>query len=343
MKTGASIHPACPSPHGRSIFARGADARYFRLEPVWEECLSLIRFTTIAAVCAFAFAAVSAGAADTEVLSKTYRITRAKDVEFQKFPSAKVFDNLYYVGPGYVSVWLLTTPQGDILFDTAQEPYVDWVLDNIRKYANPHDIKYILLSHGHLDHFGGAAKIQAASGARVYATEADWKMIEQVGSRPGANGSPSPAVPKRDVVVKEGDTLDFGGQHLTFHVTPGHTPGVLTTEGIVLYDNGAPHKAILWGGGGYRGGLKEAEESVTTAAKIASIKGVEVNLQVHSWAEPVGYPGGGVNERILMLKDRKPGQPHPMVDPVTWNNWVKSAQERAAKDVEKEKAKLAAK
>jgi metallo-beta-lactamase class B len=295
----------------------------------------------------FAAAALFTGtlaiAADQpEVLSKTYRITRAKDVEFQKFPSAKVFDNLYYVGPGYVSVWLLTTPQGDILFDTAQEPYVDWVLDNIKKYANPHDIKYIILSHGHLDHFGGAAKLQAASGAHVLATEEDWKMIEQVGSRPGRDGSPPPAVPKRDMVMKEGDHLDLGGQHFTFHVTPGHTPGVLTTEGIVVYDNGTPHKAILWGGGGYRGGLKEAEESVTTANAVAAIKGVEVNLQIHSWAEPVGYPGGGVNERILSLKNRKPGDPHPMVDPATWNAWVKHAQEQAVASVAKEKAKAAA-
>jgi metallo-beta-lactamase class B len=287
--------------------------------------------------------AVSAADQASEPLSKTYRITRAKDVEFQKVDSAKVFDNLYYVGPGYVSVWLLTTPQGDILFDTSQEPYVDWVIGNIKKYVNPHDIKYIILSHGHLDHFGGAAKIQAATGARVIALDEDWKMIADVGSHPGRDGGPAPAVPKRDMVVKEGDTLDLGGQHLIFHHTPGHTPGVLTTEGIVVYDNGAPHKAILWGGGGYRGGLHEAEESVTTANQIAAIKGVEVNLQIHSWAEPVGYPGGGVNERILMLKNRKPGDPHPMVDPVTWNNWVKRAQEQAVKAVEKEKEKAAQK
>ena len=148
--------------------------------------MSATRIAVVAAACALSFAAFSASAADTgEVLSKTYRITRAKDVEFQKFPSAKVFDNLYYVGPGYVSVWLLTTPQGDILFDTAQEPYVDWVMDNIQKYAKLRDIKYIVLSHGHLDHFGGAAKIQAASGAHVLAVDEDWKMIDQVGSKPG--------------------------------------------------------------------------------------------------------------------------------------------------------------
>ena len=284
--------------------------------------------------------ALAAGQATTEPLSKTYRVTRANDVEFQKVEPFKVFDNLYYIGPGYVSVWLLATPEGNVLFDTAQEPYVDWVINNIRKVGvDPKSIKYIILSHGHLDHFGGAAKIQEASGARVLAVEQDWKMIEQVGSRPGANGAPPPRVPKRDMVVKEGDTLTLGGQSLKFHQTPGHTPGVLTTEGITVYDGRTPYKAIVWGGAGYRGGLADAEESVQSANKVAQIQGVQVNLQIHSWAGDDGYPGGGVLERGVMLKSRKLGDPHPFVDPATFAKWVKRAQDEAAKAVQKEKGK----
>ena len=284
--------------------------------------------------------ALAAGQATTEPLSKTYRVTRANDVEFQKVEPFKVFDNLYYIGPGYVSVWLLTTPEGNVLFDTAQEPYVDWVINNIRKVGvDPKSIKYIILSHGHLDHFGGAAKIQEASGARVLAVEQDWKMIEQVGSRPGQNGAPPPRVPKRDMVVKEGDTLNLGGQSLKFHQTPGHTPGVLTTEGITVYDGRTPYKAIVWGGAGYRGGLADAEESVQSANKVAQIQGVQVNLQIHSWAGDDGYPGGGVLERGVMLKSRKLGDPHSFVDPATFAKWVKRAQDEAAKAVQKEKGK----
>ncbi len=267
-----------------------------------------------------------------EPLSKTYRVTRANDVEFQKIEPFKVFDNLFYVGPGYVSVWLLTTPEGNILFDSAQEPYVDWVIGNIKKVGvDPKSIKYIILSHGHVDHFGGAAKIQEASGARVVAVAEDWKMIEEAGSRS--------RVPKRDMVVKEGDTLSLGGQTFKFHQTPGHTPGVLTTEGITVYDNGKPYKAILWGGGGYRGGLAEAEQSVKSADKIAQIQGVQVNLQIHSWAGDDGYPGGGVLERGVMLKSRKGGAPHPFVDPDNFTKFVKQAQENAAKAVQEEKQK----
>src|SRR5881409_1597716 len=296
---------------------------------------TLICTVMLAATCLSA-----AGQTAKEPLSKTYRVTRADDVEFQKVEPFKVFDNLYYVGPGYVTVWLLTTPQGNILFDTAQEPYVDFVINNIRKVGvDPKSIRYIILSHGHLDHFGGAAKIQEASGAHVVAVEQDWKMIEQVGSRPDAKGGPAPRVPKRDMVVKEGDTLSVGGQTLKFHQTPGHTPGVLTTEGITVYDRGTAYKAIVWGGAGYRGGLAEAEQAVKSADKVAQIKGVQVNLQIHSWAGDDGYPGGGVLERAVMLKSRKPGAPHPFVDPATFTGWVKQTQENAAKAVQEEKQK----
>jgi metallo-beta-lactamase class B len=302
--------------------------------------LAATGWATVLASGNFGSPASAAGQTAAEPLSKTYRIARARDVEFQKIEPFKVFDNLYYVGPGYVSVWLLTTPEGNVLFDSAQEPYVDHVIANIRKVGvDPKSIKYIILSHGHLDHFGGAAKIQEASGARVVAVEEDWKMIGEVGGRPGRGGGSPPRVPKRDMVVKEGDTLTLGGQTLKFHQTPGHTPGVLTTEGIIVYDAGTPYRAIVWGGAGYRGGLAEAEQSVASANKVAKIQGVQVNLQIHSWGGENGYPGGGVLERGLMLKSRKPGSPHPFVDPATFTQWVKQAQDGASKAVQEEKQK----
>jgi metallo-beta-lactamase class B len=270
---------------------------------------------------------------NAEPLSKTYRVTRAKDVEFQKIAPFKVFDNLYYVGPGYVSVWLLTTPEGDILFDSAQEPYVDHVIANIRKVGvDLKDIKYILLSHGHLDHFGGAARIQELSGARVGAVEEDLKMIERVGSTPGRDGSPPPRVPKRDMVLKEGDTLVLGDQTLKFHQHPGHTPGVLSTEGIIVYDGGKPYKAFVWGGSGYRGGIAEAQQAMESARRVAQIEGIQVNLPVHSWGGRP-YPGGGVLERSQKLPSRKLGDPHPFIDPDAWTLWVRQAQEAAVKDL----------
>src|SRR5258705_1253484 len=278
--------------------------------------------------------------AGSEPLSKTYRVTRAKDVEFQKIAPFKVFDNLYYVGPGYVSVWLLTTPQGDILFDTAQEPYVDHVIANIRKVGvDLKDIKYILLSHGHLDHFGGAARIQELSGARVGAVEEDWKMIEQVGSRSGRDASPPPRVPKRDMVFKEGDTLVLGDQTLKFHQHPGHTPGVLSTEGVTVYDGGKPYKAVVWGGSGYRGGVPEGEQAMERAKRVREMEGIHVNLRNHRWGGGPDW-GGGVMERSQKLLSRKPGDPHPFVDPDAWPLWVRQSQQAAGNDLATELRKI---
>jgi hypothetical protein len=78
-----------------------------------------------------------------EPVSKTCREgPRSREIEIQKIEPFKVFDNLYHVGPCYVSVWLLTTPQGVIMFDTTQEPFVDKVPDNIKKVGvNLWDIK----------------------------------------------------------------------------------------------------------------------------------------------------------------------------------------------------------
>ena len=74
-----------------------------------------------------------AGPAPGKSLSQSYRGSQSNNVEYQKISPFKVFDNLYYVGPGFVSVWLIPTNQGLMLIDTAQEPYIDHVIEGIRK------------------------------------------------------------------------------------------------------------------------------------------------------------------------------------------------------------------
>jgi len=50
--------------------------------------------------------------ATTETLSQTFRESRGRDVEYQKIPPFKIFDNLYHVGVGTVSTWLMPTANG---------------------------------------------------------------------------------------------------------------------------------------------------------------------------------------------------------------------------------------
>ena len=274
-----------------------------------------------------------------EEYSESFRGSQRDNVAYQKIAPFKVFDNLYYVGPGFVSVWLVPTTDGLILIDTAQEPYVDHVVDSIKKSGfDLKDIKYIVLSHGHLDHFGGAARIQELSGAHVVALEEDWAMIERAGTTPGRGNAPPPAVPKRDMVVKEGDTLTLGNTTLKFYKHPGHTAGSLSAE-FTVFDGGMPYKAFMFGGPGPRGGVDGAEQFLASADRVAAMEGIQVGVHVHSWLASYPYPNGGILERAQKLAQRKPGEPHPFVDPASWTLWTKRVQAGARDYLAEQKQK----
>ena len=75
---------------------------------------------------------------------------------------AKVFDNLYFVGGKVHSSWALTTREGIILFDTIY-PYnsEELIVGGMKKVGlDPKDIKYLIVSHAHQDHIGGAEMMQ---------------------------------------------------------------------------------------------------------------------------------------------------------------------------------------
>lgn len=277
---------------------------------------SQVKACAVSVVVICAAVMVSAqGPAPGETLSQSYRGSQSDNVEYQKVAPIKVFDNLYYVGPGFVSVWLIPTTDGLILVDTAQEPYVDFVIGNIRKAGfDPKNIRYILLTHGHLDHFGGATKIQSASGARVAALDEDWTMIEAAKAM------------KRDMVIKEGDVVTLGKTSLKVYQLPGHTPGSASFS-FTVYDNGVAHKAFIFGGPGQRNGVDGGTQFLSSIERLErEFADIEVPVHVHSWLTTYPYPGGGtVFEPAKKLAQRKPGEPHPFVDNATWRQWLKTA------------------
>jgi metallo-beta-lactamase class B len=295
---------------------------------------------TVASSAASSRAWQQAGPAAGETLSESYRGSQRDNVEYQKIAPIKVFDNLYYVGPGFVSVWLIPTTDGLILVDSAQEPYVDHVIANITKAGfNPKNIKYILLSHGHLDHFGGAARIQALSGARVATLEEDWQLIEAAYRTPdNPNRSRGPVL-VRDLVIKEGDTITLGKTSMKVYKLPGHTPGSASFA-FTVNDGPRSHKAFIFGGPGQRNGVEGGTQFLASLNRLMrEQQDVEVPVHVHSWLATYPYPGGGIFERAQTLALRKAGEPHPFVDNATWRAWLGVAQAGTVKYIESEKTK----
>jgi metallo-beta-lactamase class B len=144
----------------------------------------------------------------------------------------RIFGNTYYVGVHGLSSILITSPDGDILIDGDMAESAPKIAANIAALGfQMKDIKLILNSHDHYDHAGGIAELQRLSGARVAASPASAKVLEQghSGTDDPQYGSLPPIRPVAHVkVIKDGETLHVGSLALTAHFTPGHTPGGTT-------------------------------------------------------------------------------------------------------------------
>ena len=156
---------------------------------------------------------------------------------------AKVFDDLYFVGGKIHSSWALTTREGIILIDTIF-PYnsEELIVGGLQKIGlDPRQIKYIIISHAHSDHIGGAEILQKKYGARVVMGAPDWETVEKYPNRYKT------MAPKRDIVATDGMKIALGGRTVTIWTTPGHTPGTLSNTFTAL-DRGRTVNVAYSGG-----------------------------------------------------------------------------------------------
>lgn len=157
-----------------------------------------------------------------------------------------IIGNIHYVGTEGVSAFLITTPKGHILTDGILAQSVPQIIANVRTLGfDIRDVKYLLNSHAHIDHAGGLAGLQRASGAIMVASAADRPTLEAgaIGFGP-TKDMPFPPI-RVDRVVKDGDMVTLGGVTLTAHLTPGHTQGCTSWSMPVRGADGASHTALF--------------------------------------------------------------------------------------------------
>jgi len=153
----------------------------------------------------------------------------------------KVFDNLYYIGEVRQSTWAVTTSEGIILIDSAYDYTIKERLEAMKKlHLDPAQIKYVINSHAHNDRFAGSRYIQDTYHARIIMSDADWTTIEK-------SNDPANIKPKRDMIATDGMKVTLGDTTLTLYLTPGHTPGTISTI-VPLKDGNQKHLGAVWGG-----------------------------------------------------------------------------------------------
>src|ERR1700759_4164500 len=215
----------------------------------------------------------------------------------------KAFDDLYWMGTEGVSAWLLTSKDGYILYDTAGVYDAEDVLvGGMRKLGlDPAKVKYVIVSHGHRGESGGAYLFQSRYGAHI--VTADWDLID--GS---LYGYPT-GKPKRDIAATDGMKVTVGNRTVTLYSTPGHTPGTISGIFQVL-DQGKPMTVVYSGGTEFNfpNDVAHFDQYLASERRLASLAaaaGATIILNNQSQ-----FNGGATRPREL--KERPPGEPHPL-------------------------------
>jgi len=215
----------------------------------------------------------------------------------------KVFDNLYFVGTKIHGAWAVTTSDGiiviDALYGYAAEPEI---AEGLRKLGlDPARIKYVIVSHGHGDHSGGAKFLQDTFNAHLLLSGADWDLLDRDTRNPK---------PRRDMVVTDGEKLALGDTTLTMYLTPGHTLGTISTL-IPVKDLGRPHLAMEWGGTAIttQTPIEQLKAYVKSAERFQDLAvgaGADVIISNHTIFD-------GTLPKLEAVEKRKPGEPNPYV------------------------------
>ena len=166
---------------------------------------------------------------------------------------------------------------------------------------DPADVKYVVVSHGHVDHAGGAKFLQDKYGARLVMSAADYDLMER--------NTPTWR-PKRDMIATDGMALTLGDFTMTLYLTPGHTDGTISTV-FPVRDGDRRHLVATWGGtsfnfGPIRARLLSYAQQADRFRALTAQAGADVILSNH--------PGlDGTHARVAALRTRTPGDPHPFV------------------------------
>jgi metallo-beta-lactamase class B len=241
----------------------------------------------------------------------------------KEFPAFKIAGNLYWVGTADLAVYLITTPQGNILINSDFPEDLPIIKKSIQqlgfKYA---DTKIILISHAHNDHDQAVGLIRKETGARLMVMNADVPDVERLG--PDAHV---------DRVLRDGDTVELGGSKLTARLTPGHTKGC-TTWTMQVDDGGKKLNAVIIGSPNVNAGTllvgnknypQIADDYVKTFKVLNSLP-VDLFLGAHG-----AYFG------LKAKYAKKAAGTNPLIDPAGYKAYVAEREMTFLKEWERQK------
>lgn len=243
----------------------------------------------------------------------------------------RIAGNLYFVGNEWCSSHLIDTGAGLILLDTPCGPSVPGLINGIYSLGfKLRDLKYIIISHAHTDHYGAVRQLVHMTGAKTFLSAIDAedmrnhpermeKMNESFG---GYNECFKP-----DVELQDGDIVSLGNTQIRCVLTPGHTIGVMS-HFWTLEDRGRILNVGIYGGAGF----------VSVSKTALKENGLPLDLQEEFWKsidkvwdEKVDIMLGNHpfhNDTYQKYERLKAGEEDAFIDPEEWRRFLSELRER---------------
>ena len=227
------------------------------------------------------------------------------------FPAFRVIGPLYAVGMLDLSVFLITSDEGHILINTGLADSTEHIRNNIESLGfRLEDVRILLTMQAHWDHTAAMAEIKEITGAEVWATPEDARVLEDGGFSDAHFGGRESFEPVTvDRIIRQDDVITLGDLVITVHEHPGHTEGSSSytfevTEDGRTYDVGVINMGTI--NGGKRIVVDPTYEGV--AVDFATTYNRQKKIPVDVWVS-------AHNGQYNMHDKYQPGQPY---DPETF-------------------------
>lgn len=236
----------------------------------------------------------------------------------------KIADNLYYVGDKYVCIHLIDAGEGLILLDSGYMGTAHLLIDSIWRLGfDPANVRWIIHTHGHSDHFGASDEFKNMFGTRLAISRAEADAFREKPHRAHINKNlyPFAKMPEFDYEIEDGEIFEYGNVKIRFVLTPGHTVGVISPF-FEVTDNGKTYLAGMYGGAGVNAVTlpyicyNEAPED-SARQMLDSIDKI--------WNEPVVVHIGNhpYNSKTMEKRQKQLGEGgNPFIAPDSWHEFL---------------------